>query len=75
MQIRLKLMGVLKGKTPEGEVLDLSAGATITNALEALAISADGVQTFFVNGKVERDQGLELADGDELTILPPVGGG
>ena len=65
MEIRLKLMGVLKGKTPAGDVVDLSAGATIANVLEALDISAESVHTFFVNGKVERDHGVvgrEIAD-------------
>ncbi len=68
-------MGVLKSKTPEGEQLELSNGATINDVLAALDIQPDSVQTFTVNGKLERNKDRELADGDELSILPPVGGG
>ncbi len=75
MIIRLKLMGVIKDRTPEGGALEIADGATITDVLAALDIAADSVQTFTVNGRLERDRSRTLADGDELSILPPVGGG
>lgn len=75
MQINLKLMGVLKDKTPPDERLELEDSATIASALEALEIPAGTVHVFLVNNQLERDRQRILAAGDELTILPPAGGG
>ena len=75
MVVRLKLMGMLKDKTPESAALDLPAGATIEDALQALDIPTASIQVLMVNGKLERDRGRLLAEGDELSVLPPVGGG
>lgn len=75
MEIQLKLMGVLKDRTPDDGKLEVADGATILDVLAALEIQPDSVQTFTVNGQLERDRSRELAGGDELSILPPVGGG
>ena len=75
MIVRVKLMGTLKAKSPPGGTLELAAGATITDALQALNIAADSVQVFTVNGSLERNRDRVLAANDELSILPPVGGG
>ena len=75
MQIKLKLMGMLRDKLPEGSVLELDDSATIGDALAALDIDADRVQVFTVNGSLERDKQRTLSDGDELSVIPPVGGG
>ena len=68
-------MGMLKGKTPEDDTMEVPDGATILQVLEALEIPPDSVQVFTVNGQLERDRGRKLSPGDELTVLPPVGGG
>ena len=75
MIIRIKLMGMLKEKTPESGELDMPQDSTIKSVLEALDIPVDSVQVFTVNGSLEQDKGRVLADHDELTVLPPVGGG
>lgn len=75
MKIQLKLMGVLKQQTPEDGSLSLPDEATIEQALHALEIPPDSVQVFTVNGKLERDRNRVLQDGDELSVIPPVGGG
>ena len=75
MQIRLKLMGMLKSRTPAGGALDVADGATIDDVLRALEIVPKATPVFTVNGQFERDRGRVLAPNDELTVIPPVGGG
>ncbi len=75
MQIQVKLMGLLKDKTPNGGILELPDAATIDDALKALTISTDMIQVVSVNNKFERDFSQSLQNGDELMILAPVGGG
>ena len=75
MRIRLKLMGVLKARTPEGGVLEVAEGATIEDALHALGLAPQATHAVTVNGQLARDRRRVLAPDDELTIIPPVGGG
>ena len=75
MQIRLKLMGMLKAKTPAGGVLEVGDGATIEDVLRALEIAPQTVRVFTVNGEFERNRSRVLAADDELAAIPPVGGG
>lgn len=75
MEIRIKLMGMLKDKAPPGGTLDVPEGATIEDALTALKIPVDSVQVFTINGQLVRDRARRLNTGDELSVLPPVGGG
>ncbi|MEO7156256.1 MAG: MoaD/ThiS family protein [Vicinamibacterales bacterium] len=75
MQIRLKLMGVLKARTPPGGEIELADGATIDDVLRALDIAPEKLKVFTVNGQFERDRSRMLAPNDELTVIPPVGGG
>jgi sulfur carrier protein ThiS len=73
--IRIKLMGMLKHRMPPDGQLTLPDGATLAQTLESLEIPVGSVQVFSVNGTLERNQQRVLVDGDELTVLPPVGGG
>ena len=75
MRIRLKLMGTLKARTPVGGVLEVADGATIEDVLRALDIAPQRLRVFTVNGQFERDSRRALAPNDELTVIPPVGGG
>lgn len=75
MEIKVKLMGLLRDKTPAGGRLSLPQGAAIHDALRALQIPADSVQVFTVNGKLVRQREHVLAHGDELSVLPPAVGG
>ena len=68
-------MGVLKKRTPEGGTLDLDDGSTIKDALAALDLPNKRINAVSLNGKVERDFSRPLKAGDELIVLPPVGGG
>ena len=75
MTVRVKLLGVLKEKAPEGGELDLPDGATIASALDALDISQKSVQVVSINGTFERDFSRPLEADDEMTVLAPVGAG
>ena len=75
MMVRLKLMGVLQAKTPANGQLELAAGASIEDVLRAVDVPVESVQIFTVNGSLERDRGRVLSDGDDLSVLPPAGGG
>ncbi len=75
MIVHVKLMGVLKPKTPPGDQLELEEGASIEDVLRRLDVPAESVQIFTVNGSLERDRGRVLIDGDALSVLPPAGGG
>jgi len=75
MQIRVKLMAALKDKSPEGNVLELPEGSTISQALAAMSVPGNFVHLVMVNNQMERDRGRELADDDELMVMPPVGAG
>jgi len=75
MQIRLKLMGTLKARAPAAGVLEVSDGAAIEEVLRVLEIAPQAVQVVAVNGQLERNRGRVLASGDELSIIPAVGGG
>ncbi len=75
MKITVKLMGMLRDKTPSGGMLELAGDATIEDALVAMQIPVDSVHVFSVNGNLERDKQRPLAAHDELTVLPPAGGG
>ena len=75
LQIRLKLMGMLKGRTPAGGAFEVVDGATIADVLRALEIPPQRIQVFTVNGQFERNRSRALAPNDELTVIPPVGGG
>ena len=59
-----------------GEVIrvGLPAGATVGQLIQQMDLPADQVKLVFVNG-LARDQRCVLADGDEVGIFPPVGGG
>ncbi len=75
MLIRLKLMGMLKARTPLGGTLEVADGATIDDVLHALDIAPQSIRVYTVNGAVERDRKRVLAANDELAAIPPVAGG
>ncbi|HID89186.1 MAG TPA: MoaD/ThiS family protein [Anaerolineae bacterium] len=77
--VRVKLFATLRRYFPElgvGEVMEvqLPEGATVGDLVRHLRIPAEHVKVVFVNGIV-RDETHPLADGDEVGVFPPVGGG
>ena len=74
-QIQVKLMGVLKKRTPPRGVLELEDGTTLAQAFSTLELPTSRIHAVSLNGQVERDFSRTLKPGDELIVLPPVGGG
>ena len=77
--VRVKLFATLRAYRPGlkmGEALpvELEAGATVRKLLAGLGVPVDEVKLVFANG-LARNVEYVLADGDELGIFPPVGGG
>ena len=77
--VRVQLYATLRRYRPDlkvGEPLavQLAEGSTVAHLLQQLGVPQDEVKVVFVNGIV-RDQNHPLADGDELGIFPPIGGG
>ena len=75
MRISVKMMGVLKDKTPPDDALQLPEGATVEDALTALDVPRKLVQIVSLNGDLMRDFERVLEENDELTLLAPVAGG
>jgi sulfur carrier protein ThiS len=75
MELRVQLLGALKSQTPPDQRLQLPDGATIDEALTALGINAPQIQIVMLNGRPQPDRTRVLNSGDEMTVLPPVGGG
>jgi sulfur carrier protein ThiS len=75
MQIRVNLMGGLKAQSPENNTINLPEGSTIDDLLVALDVDPAFVQTVMLNSKPQKDRSRVISVDDELTLLPPVGGG
>jgi sulfur carrier protein ThiS len=75
MQIRVQLMGGLKGKSPAGNRLEVTEGTSINDVLGQLGVEPHQVQIVMHNSKPQPNRATAVRDGDELTVVPPVGGG
>lgn len=80
MQINLKLFATLRKKLPPGSsrgkaTLDLADTVTINDLIQHLDIPIELAQMVLVNGEQTREFERALADGDQVSIFPPVAGG
>ena len=79
ISLRVKLFATLRVHRPglkigEAFPVELPDGATVGDLVEELGLLEGEVKLVFVNALV-REREYVLADGDELGIFPPVGGG
>lgn len=87
MRVRVKLFATLANQAPEAvrrQVADSRAGrvfewempdgSTLDDLIAALALPRAEVKQVFVNGRA-RPLDHILAEGDEVGIFPPIGGG
>ena len=77
--VRARLFATLRHHYPDlglGEALPvtLPEGSTVGDLIRALHLPEEEIKIVFVNGLV-KTAGDPLADGDEIGIFPPVGGG
>lgn len=74
MDITIKLFATLsKGRFDE-KTMNFSENASILNVIEAIGITSDEAAIIFVNGRHAQIE-QRLADGDTVSIFPPIGGG
>lgn len=79
MKVRLRLFATLAQYLPadadgDGVTLSLPGGATLGDALAHLHIPEDEPHLVVLNGDNAGPDRL-LADGDEITLFPPLSGG
>ncbi len=77
--VQVKLFATLRRYRPglkmgQALAVELPAGATVGQLIRELGLPGEEVRMVFVNGLV-RERDHPLADGDEVGIFPPVGGG
>lgn len=74
MPVRVIPVGFLRDRFPQGELILDSAGQTVSQILARLSVPPDLVGVVLVNGRqVTKDTALQ--DGDEVKLVPFVGGG
>ncbi len=77
MRVEVRLFSVLRRYAPGGAeafALDLGAGATLGQALARLDLPERVERVVLLNGR-RADPSTPLADGDVVTVFPPVTGG
>jgi molybdopterin converting factor small subunit len=80
MRIQVKLMGHLRSHAPpEAKAglfsLDLPDASTLAAIPAGLSLAPNQVHLLMRNGQRETDLAAPLAEGDLVTLFPPVAGG
>jgi molybdopterin synthase catalytic subunit len=76
MHVRVRLFAMLRERAGGDTVeLDLPDGARVSDALAALGDLTDGVSCVLAVNRVYAPGDQQLAEGDEVALIPPVSGG
>ncbi len=77
MGVKVKLVGSLRKYAPQGGSIDLddADGRTVAEMMADLGIVPASVSVVLVNGHYVKPRSYVLQEGDEVTLLPPIGGG
>lgn len=82
MRVDVKLFASLRKKLPPSSgrpagkgTIELPDAATLADLIHQLDIPPDLAQMVLVNGEQTREFSHTLADGDHVSIFPPVAGG
>ncbi len=74
MKVKIKLFATLRQFGPEEQVVILSEGATVQDAIDLLNLPEKIPLLKIVNGE-HRPPAYPLKDGDDLALFPPIAGG
>ena len=79
MKVAIHLTATLRAYLPPGTrgdsvVLDLPAGTTVDQVVDSLRIPSEQERLTVVNGQ-DATPGQRLAEGDVLSLFPPLAGG
>ncbi len=77
MQVDIELIGSLREYLPEGQkraVLDVPAGTTVREAIQAAGVPAGRTWNACVDGALVYED-TELTQRDCLIVFPPIAGG
>jgi molybdopterin synthase catalytic subunit len=76
MVVNVRLFAVLRERAGSAEVqIELPEGARVADALERLRDIAGGVPVVMAINRTYATEDAQLAEGDELALIPPVSGG
>lgn len=74
MRVTIKLFATFREGRFKVEVRELPEESQVGDVLQSIGISVEEVAICLVNGRDSNAQTV-LADGDTLSLFPPVGGG
>ena len=72
--VQLTLVGLLKKYGPAQSSLTVEPGQTVMQAIKDLGLDPDLVAIVMVNGR-QKFKSYRLQDGDNVKLVPMVGGG
>lgn len=72
--VHLTLVGLLKKYGPAQSSLTVEPGRTVMDVIEDLGLNPDLVAIVMVNGR-QKFKSYRLQDGDNVKLVPMVGGG
>jgi thiamine biosynthesis protein ThiS len=72
--VQLTLVGLLKKYAPPDTPLTIEPGQTVAEVIGDLGVDPDLVAIVMVNGR-QKLKSYRLQDGDQLKLVPMVGGG
>ena len=72
--VEVRLVGLLKKYGPEQASVGIEPGQTVADVVRELGVDPDLVAIVMVNGR-QKSKSDRLEPGDELKLLPMVGGG
>jgi len=74
MRITVRLFATLSRGRPGEEALEVDQDATVLQVMKRLGVPEGEVVLIFVNGRHAKPD-LHLTEGDEVALVPPIGGG
>jgi molybdopterin converting factor small subunit len=79
LQVHVKLFASLRYHRPglgigESFPVELPTGSTVEHLVRHLGLPQKEVKLVYVNGRAQENERV-LADGDQVGVFPPVGGG